>query len=76
MEASSVTAPTQGATLGTAIRSFLGKYGLIIARALRVMAVATMLLLGGFVGLMLIRERKRARYPGPLPVTTGPEVQP
>src|SRR6186713_546721 len=30
MEASSVTAPTQGATLGTAIRSFLGKYGLII----------------------------------------------
>jgi branched-chain amino acid transport system permease protein len=30
MEASSVTAPTQGATLGTAVRSFLSKYGLII----------------------------------------------
>ena len=30
MEASSVTASTQGATLGTAIRAFLSKYGLII----------------------------------------------
>src|SRR4051794_15613021 len=30
MEASSVTAPGQGANLGRAIRSFLGRYGLII----------------------------------------------
>jgi branched-chain amino acid transport system permease protein len=30
MEASSVTAPTQGMSLGRAIRSFLSKYGLII----------------------------------------------
>src|SRR3954454_14115864 len=30
MEASSVTAPGQGANLGTAVRSFFGKYGLII----------------------------------------------
>src|SRR3954462_14782787 len=30
MEASSVTAPGQGANLGTVVRSFFGKYGLII----------------------------------------------
>lgn len=43
-----------------------GKYSLIVTRALRVGAVATMLALFGFVFIMLRRDRQAARQLGPL----------
>jgi len=41
-----------------------GKYGFVIMRALRLMGAATLLLMGGFVGLSLWRERRKARAIG------------
>jgi protein SCO1/2 len=38
-----------------------GKYGFVVMRALRIAGAATVLLLGGFVLLMLRRERQAAR---------------
>jgi protein SCO1/2 len=38
-----------------------GKYGLVVMNALRVMGALTLLLLGGFIGLSLWRERHRTR---------------
>jgi protein SCO1/2 len=65
-------------TLGTAVDAFLlycyhydpmsGGYGLAIMNALRVAGVATVLALGGFVAIMLRRERRldpEARSPKP-----------
>jgi protein SCO1/2 len=44
-----------------------GKYGLLIQRVIRVAAVVTVLLLIGFVGGLLIYERRRARVPRSAP---------
>jgi len=44
-----------------------GKYGFVVMNALQVAGGLTLLLLGGFIGLSLLRERRRAResVPGP-----------
>jgi protein SCO1/2 len=42
-----------------------GRYGLVIMRAIRLGGAATLLTLGGFIFVMLRRERARHRAPGP-----------
>ena len=42
-----------------------GRYGLVIMRAIRLGGAATLLTLGGFIFVMLRRERGRHRAPGP-----------
>lgn len=44
-----------------------GKYGFVVMNALQVAGGLTLLVLGGFIGLSLLRERRRAResVPGP-----------